>query len=447
MDTTTLLTRICNPKILVLGDLILDRYTFGNAERVSPEAPVLVLDIQEEEVRLGGAASVAFLAKGLEAQPVLAGVIGDDSEGHLLRLLDEAGIESSLIVTAPDRPTTLKQRFVGRAAGRHAHQILRVDRETREPVIGMPQATLSARMIERLAEFDAVLVSDYAKGVCTPWLMGTVLDAAQRLGIPVLVDPARGAECGLYTGAALLKPNRVETELAAGLQIRSPQDAMLAGKRMCEQFGVERVLVTLDAEGMVLVGENDPGEHFPAQPQAVYDVTGAGDMALAMVGICRAAVLSWPDTVRLANVAAGLEVQKFGITTINRQEIAAELAETPPGANAKYPHTPCADCWSPTLRLLPGVSVSKLINPQDLTPLAESYLALGKTIVFTNGCFDLLHVAHVTYLEEAAALGDVLIVAVNSDASVRNLKGPSRPVIGEHDRARMLAGLACVRMS
>jgi len=420
------LERIGSPHLLVLGDIILDRYTWGDAERVSPEAPVLVLRADQEEVRLGGAASVAGLLGALECQVTLAGVVGEDSPGRVLRkILEDYQIDQSLVLADSGRPTTTKERFLGRAANRHPQQILRVDRELRIPLTTQLQEILVASVLERISEFQAVLISDYAKGTCTPNLLAAVIAAANQQDVPVLIDPGRIPDYKAYCGASLVAPNRLEAELAARMPVRSPADAILTGQRISEEYEIDAVLVKLDCEGMALVRRDQPARHFPTRQRQVYDVTGAGDMVLAMVGLCRASAIPWEESIPLANIAAGLEVERLGVAPISRAEIRDELTQSDGTA---------ADSQMP----------GKIVGVEDLLFALESHRRRGKTIVFTNGCFDLLHAGHAAYLAEAAQLGDVLVVAVNSDAGVRRLKGAGRPVIPDADRAALLAALACV---
>lgn len=472
-----------HPRLLVVGDLILDRYTWGNAERVSQEAPVILLRADRREERLGGAANVCQMLRGLEAQVTCAGVIGDDVAGKLLgEMLNAAGTDTAGVVVDPERPTTEKERFIGRAANRHAHQILRVDTEERAAVSNHIQEELIDR-IERLCAkptesprgdwravlatqsviaehaagtalpephferpFDAILVSDYDKGVCTEAVMEAVIAMGRRLGVPVVVDPGRGVDWTKYHGAMAIKSNRVEAELAVGRKFHlrlshhdeqgSLQlgDAFAAGERLCRELDLKLVVITLDRDGAVLIeanqtklnGHTGPGcktQHFSTRPRDVYDITGAGDMVLATFGVALAAGLSPEDAVRLGNVAGGLEVEKEGVVVIPRKEIRQDLL-VELGINAS--------------------DEGKILSLERLVPRIADERAAGKRMVFTNGCFDLLHVGHITSLEEAAAQGDILIVAVNSDSSVRRLKGAGRPLIAEQDRARMLAALSVV---
>lgn len=428
MTLAETLQKIGRPRVLVLGDLVLDRYTSGNAERVSPEAPVLVLAAENQEARLGGAASVAGLLRGLDASVALAGVLGDDQPGGTLRgLLDEQGIDQTLVLCDRTRRTTTKERFLGRAGGRSPHQVLRVDWESREPLEARLEERLLQAVVRRLSDYQVVLISDYAKGVCTPRLLEKIIAAAKGLGLPVLVDPARIADYSRYRGATVLVPNRTETSLATGRTVRTPEDAIVCGRQLLLNCRTEAVVVKLDCEGMVYVTAG-AGEHASTGPREVHDVTGAGDMVLAMLGLCQGAPL--PEAVRLANVAAGLEVQRLGVVPISRDEIRAELGviESTPEVTGRAKQ----------------LARDKLVTLDEMSYLAEVYRRVGKKIVLTNGCFDLLHAGHAAYLEEASRLGDVLVVAVNSDRSVRALKGPGRPVLPERNRAGLLASLSVV---
>jgi D-beta-D-heptose 7-phosphate kinase / D-beta-D-heptose 1-phosphate adenosyltransferase len=420
-ELVRVLDQLGHPLIMVLGDLILDRYTWGNAERISQEAPVIVLRADKRDARLGGAANVANMLRGLEARVTCCGVVGDDEAGRELRLLlDQAGACSDLVLAEKTRPTTVKERFVGLAGTRHPNQILRVDHEVHSALEGETEEQLSAEIHHRIGAHDMLLISDYGKGVCTTGLMQAAIRSARTQGVPVLVDPSRYGDYEGYRGATIVKPNRVETEAATGMQIRSANDAIAAGKKLCNKYDFAMALITLDSDGMVLVHRDGQGEMFPTYARKVYDITGAGDMVLAMMGACLGAGTTPQAAVQLSNVAAGIEVERAGVAIVSKSEIRAELQTSrQPGAR-------------------------KVITLEAAHEMAEQYRRQGRSIVFTNGCFDLLHVGHVTNLAEAASLGDVLFVGVNSDASVRRLKGPTRPVIKEGDRAALLGALACV---
>ena len=412
-----------HPKILVIGDLMLDRYTSGTTERTSQEAPVIVLRAQaEREHRLGGAASVSHMLSALGAEVTCMGVVGNDENGRILTdHLHQANIQTTLTAEDGSRPTTTKERFVGRNGSGLPSQILRVDTESTHAIPNSIETDLLCLFEQFVTEFDAILVSDYCKGVCTPSLLKSVVATARSHDIPVLVDPGRDRDFSIYRNVSLIKPNRSETQSATGRTIATAEDAFQAGTEMCSKYSIGAAVITLDSDGMCLTSVKGNGGVYPTAARSVYDITGAGDMVLAILGICYASGIHPESAVQLANVAAGLEVDRTGVAVISRDELLRELQSH-------------------------GLSKSrKLIGSnEDAARIAEEYRRRGKSIVFTNGCFDLLHVGHVTYLEEAASHGDVLIVAVNSDASVSRLKGPNRPIISETDRVAMLSSLACV---
>ena len=285
----TILNQGLRPKILVLGDAMLDRYTWGDAERVSPEAPVVVLRADQREVRLGGAASVAVLLRALEAEATLATVTGDDHDGRTIRrLLDEAGINAYPVLIDPSRPTTTKERFLGRSDQRQSHQMLRVDTESRSPLDEDLTRMLLNLLSEQIPQHAAVLISDYAKGVCTERLMSEVIGLCRASDIPVLVDPGRGTDFAVYRGATLIKPNRLEAELATGVPIRSPEAALNAARQLREQYEIKIVVITLDSDGLVYATAEE-SQHLPTTVQEICDITGAGDTVLATLGLALAA--------------------------------------------------------------------------------------------------------------------------------------------------------------
>lgn len=436
MNSAELLTafdRLGHPRVLVVGDLILDRYTFGDAERVSQEAPVILLRADQREVRLGGAANVCNMLRGLEAEVACAGVVGHDRDGDLLRqMLDQVGVETSLVFDDAARPTTVKERFIGRAQGRHPHQMLRVDSEVREAIAPELEDYLLTALAQRLPQFDMLLISDYAKGVCTRALLSKLIAAARTAGVPVFVDPVRSHDYSCYRGATGMTPNRLEAEMATGVRIQTAGEALQAARKLRDDLRLELGIVTLDRDGMALIDRDGSAGVFPTRPRAVYDITGAGDMALAMIGVALAAGTSPPLALQLANVAAGLEVEKIGVAVISRQEIRQRLVEEARAAGAE------------ALAARAVRASDKVAGIEQVARSVVEHKKAGRKVVFTNGCFDLLHVGHVSYLAEARELGDVLVVGLNSDASVRRLKGSTRPIINETDRATMLAALAAV---
>jgi D-beta-D-heptose 7-phosphate kinase/D-beta-D-heptose 1-phosphate adenosyltransferase len=417
-DPTEILGRAGCPRLLVLGDLILDRYVGGRAERLSPEAPVPVLRAGPAELRAGGAAAVAVLAATLGARVEVAGLVGVDADGwRLRRLLEDAGVEHEGVLEEPGRQTTLKERFCAALPGGAAQQLLRVDREVRCAPVEAVRRRLLEEAAERLGGADALLVADYGKGVCGPELLAGLLRLAGAEGVPVLVDPARGVDWGPYRGADLLAPNRAEAESACGHSLGSPAEALRGAALLGQRLECEAVLLKMDRDGMVLAVQGEPGRHYPAQARAVCDVTGAGDMVLAALGLCRAAGIDWDESVQLASTAAALQVGRQGVAPVTRGELAKALA---------------------------GGTAGKVVSVARLAELAEGYRRAGRSVVLSNGCFDLLHAGHVACLEEAALLGDVLCVALNADEAVRRLKGAGRPVVSQQERALLVAALGCV---
>jgi D-beta-D-heptose 7-phosphate kinase/D-beta-D-heptose 1-phosphate adenosyltransferase len=409
------------PRILVVGDLMLDRYTYGEAERISPEGPVVVLRADSTRETLGGAALVAHFLAALDVEVTCAGVVGEDVAGHAVRrLLYNAGVLCDDVVSVPDRLTTVKERFIGKATGKHAHQMLRVDREVRTAVPPAIEDTLSRSLISKMAQFDVVLISDYAKGVCTESVCQRIITAARSAKLPVLIDPARSADCSRYRNATGLKPNRTEVGLATGAATTSSSEAIAAGERLCHDLNLLFVLVTLDRDGIALVRPGSPSRLFPTRARAIYDITGAGDMVLAMSGIALARGASAEIAAQMANVAAGLEVERVGASPVSRSDLRNAFVSQ--GAQLD----------------------KKLLTLEELVQIANYHRNLGQSIVFTNGCFDLLHAGHIHYLAEAASMGDLLVVGLNSDASVRRLKGFDRPILSQEQRAAMLAALQCV---
>ncbi len=409
------------PRVLVLGDLILDRYIWGDAERISQEAPVPLLRADRREHRLGGAASVATMLSALGARVTLAGVVGHDNQAQVVRdLLESQGIDHSLVVELNDRPTTLKERYIGRAQDRHPQQMIRVDYEVRAPIPSDVERELGRRLPAVVADFDVVLISDYDKGVCTPDLLRALIDACHEAGVRVLADPIRGNDYSRYRGVHCMTPNRLEASLATGMPIQSPEDALAVGRVLVEQLGMESALITLDRDGMALVRADGRAEIVPTRARQVYDITGAGDMVLSVVGLCLAAGADYDEAAALGNVAGGLEVEQIGVALLSREEIIADLLQH----------------HAPERTKRPGLD--------SLVAEVKRRQGAGQKIVFTNGCFDLLHIGHARLLRQSAALGDFLIVGLNSDASVRRLKGDSRPINPEDARAELLAALECV---
>ncbi|QDU59823.1 Bifunctional protein HldE [Planctomycetes bacterium Pan216] len=410
------------PRIAVIGDLILDRYVWGDAERISQEAPVILMRAHKREERLGGSASVAAMLAELGADVALATVVGDDDAGRRSReLLVEQGIDDEFVLVDPNRPTTLKERYVGLAQHRHAQQMMRVDYEVRDDIEDELVVRLASALELNLTDYDLVLISDYNKGVCTPPLNRRVIEACREQGKRVLVDPVRGGNyVTRYRGCTTMTPNRLEAGLATDREIDDLESAADAADELRRSLDMEVGIVTLDRQGMVLVDREGNAHHHPVRPRQIYDITGAGDMVLAVLGLVLAAGHDYAEAIALANTAGGLEVEQFGVATITREQIIGDLIGNVSGR-------------------------SKVVSQTALLKDLEQARQSGQSIVFTNGCFDILHAGHVHYLKEAKAQGDLLVVGLNSDASVRSLgKAPDRPINDQASRAAVLSALECV---
>lgn len=420
-DLIDLVGRLGSPHVLVVGDLMLDRYVWGDAERISQEAPVILLHADRREERLGGASSVATMLHALGARVSISGLVGADSDGMRIRaLLDDWSIDHGGVSTAQDRISTVKERYIGRAQQRHPQQIIRVDYETREPADQVLENRLIAAVADEIHRADIVLISDYDKGVCTPAFLASVIVAAKRRGIRVVADPIRGRDYSRYRGCSAMTPNRLEAGLALGRQLTTIPDALRAARELREQLDMEAGIVTLDKDGMALAHRDGRELLFPTRPRQVYDITGAGDMVMSVLAMSLAAGADYDAAIRLANIAGGLEVEKIGVATLTREDLLADLTRS----NSTF--------------------TRKTISHEGLLRELQAKRTHGNRIAFTNGCFDVLHKGHVEYLEEARAQADVLVVGLNSDASVRSLKGPTRPVNDEEARSAVLAGLQAV---
>jgi D-beta-D-heptose 7-phosphate kinase/D-beta-D-heptose 1-phosphate adenosyltransferase len=423
-DLVELVQRLGSPRVLVLGDVMLDRYVWGNAERISQEAPVILLRADRREERLGGASSVATMLQALGARTSVVGVVGPDGDGfHSRRILTDLGIDAEGVVSDPDRPTTVKERYIGRAQARHPQQMIRVDYESREAVSEAVEKRLADALVAKIREADIVLVSDYDKGVCTPGLLRVAVEVGKARGVRVVADPTRGGDYSKYRGCSSMTPNRLEAGLATGREIRTTDDALASAEQLRDALGLEAGIVTLDKDGMALAHGDGRRAIFPTRPRAVYDITGAGDMVMATLGLALAAGADYDPAIRLANVAGGLEVEKIGVATVTRGEILADLLHAPFRAAERVP------------------GAAKVLDLQSLKRELDSRRQKGQKVAFTNGCFDVLHAGHVQYLAEARRQGDCLVVGLNSDESVRQLKGPERPLNPVEARALVLAGL------
>jgi D-beta-D-heptose 7-phosphate kinase/D-beta-D-heptose 1-phosphate adenosyltransferase len=427
-DLIDLVQHLGQPRVLVVGDLMLDRYVWGDAERISQEAPVILLHADRREERLGGASSVATMLRALGGRVALAGVVGADFDGGRIRqLLTDLGIDHEGVITDPNRPSTVKERYIGRAQQRHPQQMIRVDYEVRTPLPADKEEQLCQVIAHQLRKADIVLVSDYDKGVCTPHVLATTIVGARAKSLRTLADPIRGRDYRKYHGCSAITPNRLEAGLAVGRTLAGAAQALEAGAELQERLDLEAAIVTLDKDGMALAHRDGRRQVFPTRPRQVYDITGAGDMVLSVLGLALAGGADYDLAIRLANIAGGLEVEKIGVATVTRDEILRDLLRSGTfGGPGREPR------------------VEKLLSRENLCHELESRRRLGQRLAFTNGCFDVLHAGHVQYLQEARAQADFLVVGLNSDAGVRGLKGADRPVNPVEARAEVLAGLQAV---
>ena len=402
-------------RTLVVGDLMLDEYLWGKTGRISPEAPVPVVDISQDDLRLGGAGNVVNNLRALGCHVEVCSVLGDDADGrHLLHQLEQAGVDVTGAVFDSDRKTSRKTRILA-----SNQQMLRIDRESRLPLGDKVEAHLVGEIVARLSHVDVVFLSDYGKGVLTDHVLAQVIKAGREHGVPVVVDP-KGSDYRRYRGATLLTPNRSEASEASGIKIEGSDSLAVAGRKLLELAELDALVLTRSEEGMSLFLRDGEQIDLPTRAQEVFDVSGAGDTVLALIGIGLAAKLSLRQAATVANIAAGIVVGKVGTSTVSCREIMQAVAENG----------------------LP--EENKIQKAQDLAEALNHARNRGKKIVFTNGCFDLLHAGHVSYLQRARELGDVLVVGLNTDRSVQRLKGPTRPLVNEEDRALVMAALACV---
>ncbi len=402
------------PRVVIVGDLMLDRYVVGEVSRISPEAPIPVLAAARAEEKLGGAGNVAFNLLSMEVEVELVGVIGDDGWGRRLReLMEDSGVSTSGLVVDGERPTSLKTRMVS-----GVQQMLRVDWEDAAPVSGEASEEVLGKARALLAGAGALVLSDYGKGVLTDEVLRAVIDEACAAGIPVLVDP-KGNDFSRYRGATLITPNRKEAEEALGRKLTDLQQVSKGASELISGAQLDAAVITLGAEGIYFQTRDGREGRETTKARAVFDVTGAGDTVISHLALFLAGGCEIDVAVALANQAAGVVVARLGTNGVTRRELLAKLRESAP-------------------------EVGKVLCEGDLEDLLAAWRSEGKRIVFTNGCFDIVHTGHVNYLRFARSQGDVLIVGVNSDASVSRLKGPERPVNMVSDRMEVLAAMEMV---
>lgn len=399
--------------ILVIGDLMLDHYITGRTDRTSPEAPVPVVLMEEETFFAGGAANVARNLAAAGANVQCIGATGDDESGRRLKdLLNQSQVDTTAIQQTPHYRTTRKTRIVSQG-----QQIVRLDSEQPWPGRSEEIAALVTRAEHLMASTSAIVISDYGKGLLTPELLHQIIAKAREKNIPVIVDP-KGRDYTRYRGATAITPNNREAREASAVPDSDPSHLLKAARQIRETVQSDMVVITCGADGLALLDQDDKFITIATSAREVYDVTGAGDTFVSWFTLSLAAGLTSEEAARLANIAAGISVGRTGPAVVTPLDIQQNLASD---------------------------TLAKKIIPQDkLHRLRDQLKAAGKRIVLTNGCFDFLHAGHLTFLQQARALGDVLILAMNTDESIQRLKGSPRPIIKQAQRAELLASIHAV---
>ena len=416
LDLIGLIARL-RARVLVIGDLMLDVYHYGEITRISPEAPVPVLRLRGQKRMLGGVGNVARNVASQSGHAVLVAPTGrDENSENLRQMLDaEEGVQPNLIA-CDSRPTSIKSRFV--AAGQ---QVLRADLEEIDTLPIETEASVLAAFEYHIASCGAVVLSDYGKGALTLQVIQHAITRASELGIPVIVDP-KGRDYSIYRGATCITPNLLELSQATDMPTGTDDEVVAAGLRLIEIAGAQSVLATRSERGMSLIRRDAPMLHLAARKREVFDVSGAGDTVVATLALALASDIAFPEAVRLANVAAGVVVTKQGTAICTLSELEDELH---------------SELYTPDVKVRPRAEAERI---------AAQWRRMGYRVGFTNGCFDILHPGHVQILQQSRAACDRLIVGLNTDASVRRYKGPTRPVQDETARAIILSALACVDM-
>jgi D-beta-D-heptose 7-phosphate kinase/D-beta-D-heptose 1-phosphate adenosyltransferase len=412
------LQQLSKARILCVGDVMLDRFVYGSVERISPEAPIPVLLIDREKEMLGGAGNVVANITALGASATLVCVTGMDAAGVMIeKLLMQADIPAAIEMTP--QGTTIKNRFIG-----GGQQMLRVDREKTAAVPKDIEDKLAARIKALVPQATVVILSDYKKGLLTDAVIAAAITAARAHGIPVIVDP-KGTDFTRYRGATVITPNRKELEAASGMKAGTDAEVVAAAQKIMLESGIATVLATRSKDGMSIISRDADPIHIPAEVREVFDVSGAGDTVIATFAAAVGAGVALRNAAYLANIAAGIVVGKAGTAIARPEEIADAVAVS--GLTEKY-----------------AAGRTKLVSLAIAADRADKWRARGSRVGFTNGCFDLLHPGHLSSLRQAKAACDFLIVGLNSDQSVRKLKGPTRPVQDETARAAVLSALEMV---
>lgn len=414
-ELTEILSGFEDAKILVLGDLMIDEYLWGDVERVSPEAPVQVVDVKREERTLGGAGNVINNLVNLHGRVDVAGITGDDPDAEWIKeQMVALGVGHGCLIRDNGRQTTKKTRVIA-----VNQQVVRIDRETRRPITKYQEDTLLDYIKKDLLKWQAIILSDYGKGLLTRSFLKKVICLGKKSGIKVIVDP-KGGDYKRYKGASLITPNRKEAIKGMGLEEETDVDIRALGRDMLKALDLKGLVITMGSQGMCVFFPNDDPKIIPTKAREVYDVSGAGDTVVSVMALCLATGVSLERSAEVANLAAGVVVGKVGTATVTQEEILEYLGG--------------------------GYTVANKIVPEwkQLAQQLSKHREKGEKIVFTNGCFDLLHLGHIKLLHEAKSMGNILVVGLNTDESVKRLKGPSRPCLEEEERAHILASLDCV---
>ena len=403
-----------NPKILVIGDLMIDHYLWGKCERISPEAPVQIVNIDKESSVLGGAGNVINNLRALGSRVDVLSVVGDDYVANELKaLLENIKVQSNMLIIEQNRKTSKKSRLIA-----SQQQVLRYDNESIEDISSSSEKEIINKLSVNISNYDVVILSDYGKGVLTTKLTQEIISISNKNKVKVFVDP-KGKDYSKYKGAYTLTPNKKEAIEASNILINDNESLEKAIKKLKEECELEVSLITLSESGIAIFDDNLRIK--PTVAREVYDVTGAGDTVIASIAFAIANHMKIDDAIQFANLAAGVVVGKIGSATASLDEI-----------------------YEYESSLNKSNSSSHIKSFEEIEILAKKLHDKGKKIIFTNGCFDILHAGHVKYLEEAKSYGDILILGLNADSSVRKLKGPTRPINNQDDRAYILASLESV---
>jgi D-beta-D-heptose 7-phosphate kinase/D-beta-D-heptose 1-phosphate adenosyltransferase len=408
----SLIKSLKSAPILVAGDVMVDEYVVGDVERISPESPVPVLIVRERERRLGGAGNVVKNVVSLGGTVALFATIGDDPAGRWFRSrFEELSVETFWLREDPIRPTTMKTRVVARN-----QQMVRIDEEHVGSIPSSMEKVLAEEIGSVIPQVKSVVISDYGKGFLTPAILEALLSGARDNSLPVIVDP-KGQDFSRYRGATYITPNRREASLASGVEMKDEDSLIHGGRILIEKTDAQGIIVTLGRDGSFLI-TRESAQAFPVNPVEMIDVTGAGDTVVAMLALALANGLPVEKAITLSNLAASIVVSRFGAATVTLQEMIDNLNDQKP--------------------------TSKIVGSEEIGQITRTHRLRGHKVVFTNGCFDLLHPGHLKTLREASESGDILVVGMNSDYSVKQIKGPDRPILSESERAELVSALAFV---